>query len=510
MKIMKCATGNSRFVAVILALLMSFISVPAYASETVISTGEPNQFQAVKQYVPGEDTASAQDIQPAVQADSSSFSYTYNTNPLSLPESASEGGQTEKNAASSGDTAALQGRSLQSQGLHQYQAIDSNPGETYTYSYDPTNGVSYTYQVPVSLSDMANFLADGSTYTNVEDSRIIKVPDLVQDPTQNKSYAAISEKDESLVIQLTPDDYQILGKFLDNVFTEAYLDASGRVQKETSYRVDDPVEFIRNYLNDPTHVEYETQIANRLKEILVRDPNTSEGKNIETFLSDTRGVVDVFDAHINRFFSSSKGSDGASGRNSGTSPSSLQTGGALSPAKPRVVFAVTAPGQSVQTAHPMSYMEHIFDRIGQGHMNVIMDNIGKAQQNLGQAALSEPFSDAQRRNETERTAVEHVSPADFYTEDSVYIDSFFLRVQKILNPPEALHPYLKWVLYGRNLTAKDLARYLKVLKRLIELQEKAKAEGGMFRYRGKVYDTVFFKFPEAVGNVEFVRPIQRN
>ncbi len=77
-KIRDGAGGNSRFVAVILALLMTGISVPVYASPAVIQTGERDKFQAVVPYDPS--TASQGTEQPAV----SSIPSLVNESPLSL------------------------------------------------------------------------------------------------------------------------------------------------------------------------------------------------------------------------------------------------------------------------------------------------------------------------------------------------------------------------------------------------------------------------------------------
>jgi hypothetical protein len=90
--------------------------------------------------------------------------------------------------------------------------------------------------------------------------------------------------------------------------------------------------------------------------------------------------------------------------------------------------------------------------------------------------------------------------------DSVFIGKDFIQAQKYLNPPANLHPYLKWLLYTRNLTPRMSDRYLEVREKVTELYRQAKAGRGNIRYRDKVYGA-FLPFAEtAPGNYELVKP----
>jgi len=152
----------------------------------------------------------------------------------------------------------------------------------------------------------------------------------------------------------------------------------------------------------------------------------------------------------------------------------------------------------------------------------IVNSINQAQINLADGMLSDPLGTTAFAAEAAPVLISgdvfgarKMTVAEMYTKgqsqkfqviDSIYIGKDFIRAQKMLHPPANLHPYLKWLLYTRNLTPRMMETYLATRKAILDIYGRAKAGQGDIRYRGKVYGA-FLPFAEtAVGNYELVKP----
>ncbi len=153
----------------------------------------------------------------------------------------------------------------------------------------------------------------------------------------------------------------------------------------------------------------------------------------------------------------------------------------------------------------------------------ILNSFSKAQANLADGMLSSPLeatafaaettiaqtpsSPADQAGVREMTLTElYVKSREYRVVDSVYIGKDFIYAQKMLHPPANLHPYLKWLLYTRNLTPRMVEHYLATREAVGAIYGQAKAGQGNIRYKGKVYGA-FLPFAEtAAGNYELVKP----
>ena len=147
----------------------------------------------------------------------------------------------------------------------------------------------------------------------------------------------------------------------------------------------------------------------------------------------------------------------------------------------------------------------------------------RAQTNLANGMLSNPIEATAFAAETpavqmpstaldqmtvrEKTLAElYIKSQKYQVVDSVYIGKDFIFTQKMLHPPADLHPYLKWLLYVRNLTPRMVEKYLVTREAVGTIYEQAKAGRGNIRYKDKVYGA-FLPFAEtAAGNYELVKP----
>ncbi|MFH0985384.1 MAG: hypothetical protein V1882_07585 [Candidatus Omnitrophota bacterium] len=149
----------------------------------------------------------------------------------------------------------------------------------------------------------------------------------------------------------------------------------------------------------------------------------------------------------------------------------------------------------------------------------IVDSLSQAQANLADGLLSNPIEATAFASETVPAsgdaggARKMLSP-ELYAKhrqyrviDSVFIGKDFSYAQKMLHPPANLHPYLKWLLYTRNLTPRMMENYLKTREAAMTLYMRAKEGHGNIRYKGQVYGA-FLPFAEtAAGNFELVEPV---
>jgi|GEM_PF-6167172 len=150
----------------------------------------------------------------------------------------------------------------------------------------------------------------------------------------------------------------------------------------------------------------------------------------------------------------------------------------------------------------------------------VLKSLDQAQANLEDGMLSGPLEKTAFAAETiltlkpgdvaetrERTATElYVRSRQYRVVDSVYMGKDFIYAQKMLHPPTNLHPYLKWLLYTRNLTPRMVENYLATREAIGAIYAQAKAGQGNIRYRDKVYGA-FLPFAEtAAGNYELVKP----
>lgn len=153
----------------------------------------------------------------------------------------------------------------------------------------------------------------------------------------------------------------------------------------------------------------------------------------------------------------------------------------------------------------------------------ILDSLNRAQTNLANGMLSNPLEATAFASEAAPALISgdalktrEMTMAEVYTKsrgrgkyqvmDSVYIGKNFIYAQKMLHPPTNLHPYLKWLLYTRNLTPQMVESYLATREAVGAIYEQAKAGRGNIRYRGNVYGA-FLPFAEtATGNYELVKP----
>lgn len=153
----------------------------------------------------------------------------------------------------------------------------------------------------------------------------------------------------------------------------------------------------------------------------------------------------------------------------------------------------------------------------------ILDSLNQAQANLANGALSNPLEKSAFAAETapiltsgDAVGASKMTVAELYASnkqkqyrviDSVYIGKDFIQAQKMLHPPANLHPYLKWLLYTRNLTPRMVDRYLETREAAMALYMRAKEGQGNIRYKGQVYGA-FLPFAEtAAGNFELVKAV---
>lgn len=151
----------------------------------------------------------------------------------------------------------------------------------------------------------------------------------------------------------------------------------------------------------------------------------------------------------------------------------------------------------------------------------ILNSVSQAQANLADGVLSSPLEATAFAAETapiltagDALDVRQLTVVESYVRsqvqkyrvtDSIYIGKDFIQTQKMLHPPAHLHPYLKWLLYTRNLTPRMMENYLATREAILDIYGRAKAGQGDIRYRGKVYGA-FLPFAEtAAGNYELVK-----
>ena len=91
--------------------------------------------------------------------------------------------------------------------------------------------------------------------------------------------------------------------------------------------------------------------------------------------------------------------------------------------------------------------------------------------------------------------------------DAVNFTGDIYGIHQLLNPPERLHPWLKWLLYSRRITPQMLELYYAALQKRDQIYMLATKSGGKLkiRYHGKVTDMPLFIWPDqAAGLYELV------
>lgn len=71
---------------------------------------------------------------------------------------------------------------------------------------------------------------------------------------------------------------------------------------------------------------------------------------------------------------------------------------------------------------------------------------------------------------------------------SVVMNSENARTFELLNPPQKLHPFIRWLCYGRHLTSNRAERYLAARAKVKSIFLRAKAGEGLIRYNGKIME----------------------
>jgi hypothetical protein len=95
---------------------------------------------------------------------------------------------------------------------------------------------------------------------------------------------------------------------------------------------------------------------------------------------------------------------------------------------------------------------------------------------------------------------------DYQVVSSVVLSREVAKTHELLNPPQKLHPFIRWLLYGRHLTKVRAERYLAARAKVQAIFLRAKAGDGLIRYKGKIMG-VFLPLPgdESGGAFELVR-----
>ena len=148
---------------------------------------------------------------------------------------------------------------------------------------------------------------------------------------------------------------------------------------------------------------------------------------------------------------------------------------------------------------------------------LILSTFNRAQENLRDDILSNPFGKVASAAEAvvvssvpAQASAGELQNRQYQIIDSVYIGQDFIRTQRYLNPPRDLHPYLKWLLYTRNLTPGMVESYLETRTKVVEIYRQAKEGNRNIRYRGRVYGA-FLPFAEgSAGNYELVKPVPQS
>ena len=183
---------------------------------------------------------------------------------------------------------------------------------------------------------------------------------------------------------------------------------------------------------------------------------------------------------------------------------------------------VASPGGSGEKGAKLSSSD-LLKGFSEKAKQFIVNSIGQAQTNLEDGVLSNPLGTTAFAAEAAPALISgdtlgprKMTVAELYIKsqsqkyqvaDSIYIGKDFIHVQRMLHPPANLHPYLKWLLYTRNLTPRMMENYLTTREAVLDIYGQAKAGHGNIRYRGKVYGA-FLPFAEtAAGNYELVKSV---
>ena len=102
----------------------------------------------------------------------------------------------------------------------------------------------------------------------------------------------------------------------------------------------------------------------------------------------------------------------------------------------------------------------------------------------------------------------HENGNSFRVIDSVVLSRENARTSALLDPSHQLHPFIRWLLYGRHLTQVRAEGYLAEQAKVKEIYLRAKAGEGLIRYKGKVMER-FLPLPgdENGGAFELVRRV---
>lgn len=100
--------------------------------------------------------------------------------------------------------------------------------------------------------------------------------------------------------------------------------------------------------------------------------------------------------------------------------------------------------------------------------------------------------------------VDRVVSQNYQVLGSVVLNRETAKTFELLNPPQKLHPFIRWLFYGRHLTKIRAERYLAARAKVREICLRAKAGEGLIRYKGKVME-MFLPLPGDEGAFELVR-----
>jgi len=145
----------------------------------------------------------------------------------------------------------------------------------------------------------------------------------------------------------------------------------------------------------------------------------------------------------------------------------------------------------------------------------IASSVQTAHQNLEDGSLPE----ARRFSEVESTLVQkrnlvlsgepdRENGSSFRVVDAVILSRENARASALLDPSHQLHPFIRWLLYGRHLTQVRAEGYLAEQSKVKEIYLRAKAGEGLIRYKGKIMES-FLPLPgdENGGTFELIRRV---
>ena len=97
---------------------------------------------------------------------------------------------------------------------------------------------------------------------------------------------------------------------------------------------------------------------------------------------------------------------------------------------------------------------------------------------------------------------------DYQVLGAVVLNREMAKTYELLNPPQKLQPFIRWLLYERHLTKIRAEQYLAARAKVQAIFMRAKAGEGLIRYKGKIMET-FLPLPgdENGGTFELIRRV---